>query len=164
MQKRDFSVLGCLLLFVLLGCVMRGQDAKPGVESMAWMTGCWELSVPQRQMTITEQWMKPAGGTLIGMARTVRGGKTTGFEFLRIVGGEAGIDYISKPSQNKEETAFKLVKSSATEIVFENLAHDFPQRIIYRNDKPDSLFARIEGIQNGKLSGMDIPMKRAKCE
>lgn len=162
MKKKDISVLGCLLLFVLCGCVI-GQD-KPSVESMTWMTGCWELSVPGRQMTITEQWMKPAGGTLIGMSRTVRGAKTTGFEFLRIVASDAGIDYISKPSQNKAETAFRLVRSSSTEVVFENLAHDFPQRIIYRIDKPDSLFARIEGTQNGKLNGMDIPMKRAKCE
>lgn len=162
MNKKN--MFGCLLLFVLLGCVVKAQDAKASLESMTWMTGCWELSVPQRQMTITEQWMKPAGGTLIGMSRTVRGGKTTGFEFLRIVGSDAGIDYISRPSQNKEETAFRLVKSSASEAVFENLAHDFPQRIIYRIDKPDSLFARIEGTQNGKLNGMDIPMKRAKCE
>lgn len=133
------------------------------VDSLSWMAGCWELNVPQRQMTIAEHWMKPAGGTLIGMSRTVRGGKTTGFEFIRIVTTVAGIDYVAKPSSNKNETAFKLVKSSAAEAVFENLAHDFPQRIIYK-PQPDGLFARIEGTQNGKLNGMDIPMKRTKCE
>ena len=108
--------------------------------------------------------MKPSGGTLIGMSRTVRGGKTTGFEFIRIVTGATGIDYVAKPSSSKEETAFRLVKSSPTEAVFENLAHDFPQRIIYRHQPPDALAARIEGMQNGKLNGMDIPMKRAECE
>lgn len=120
--------------------------------------------MPQRQMTIAEHWMKPAGGTLIGMSRTVRGGKTTGFEFVRIVTTESGIDYVAKPSSSKDETAFKLVKFSTTEVVFENLAHDFPQRIIYRSQEPDGLFARIEGSQNGKMNGMDIPMKRVKCE
>ena len=128
------------------------------------MAGCWELNVPQRQTTIAEQWMKPAGGTMIGMSRTVRGGKTTGYEFIRIVTSDTGIEYIAKPSSNNEETAFKLVKSSATEAVFENPAHDFPQRIIYRNQPPDVLAARIEGMQNGKLNGMDFPMKRTKCE
>lgn len=140
---------------------MRAQTAT--VDSLSWMAGCWELNVPQRQMTIAEHWMKPSGGTLIGMSRTVRGGKTVEFEFIRIVTTDSGIDYIAKPSSNKEETAFKLVKSSAAEAVFENLAHDFPQRIIYRS-QPDGLFARIEGTQNGKVNGMDIPMKRAKCE
>jgi hypothetical protein len=140
------------------------QSQTVSVESLGWMSGCWELNVPQRQMTISEHWMKPAGGSMIGMSRTVRGGKTTGFEFVRIVATDAGIDYVAKPSSNKEETAFRLVKSSPAEAVFENLAHDFPQRIIYRKQSADELFARIEGNQNGKLNGMDIPMKRVKCE
>ena len=155
--------LACIVLFVLGGAVaVRSQTAN--VDTLGWMAGCWELNVPQRQMTIAEHWMKPAGGTLIGMSRTVRGGKTTGFEFVRIVTTESGMDYVAKPSSSKDETAFKLVKSSAAEVVFENLAHDFPQRIIYRNQAPDGLFARIEGTRNGKMSGMDIPMKRVKCE
>src|SRR5688572_5469390 len=103
--------LGAIVLFILCGSMaIRAQTA--GVDSLSWMAGCWELSVPQRQMTIAEHWMKPSGGTLIGMSRTVRGGKTTGFEFIRIVTSEAGIDYVAKPSSSNEETAFKLVKSS----------------------------------------------------
>jgi len=160
MDKRSFA---CLVLFILCGAVAARAQTS-GVETLTWMAGCWELNVPQRQMTIAEHWMKPSGGTLIGMSRTVRGGKTTGFEYIRVETTADGIDYVAKPSSNKEETRFKLVKSSATEAVFENLAHDFPQRIIYRNQAPDALFARIEGTQNGKLNGMDIPMKRAKCE
>lgn len=160
MYKRG---LACLVLFIFCGSLaVRAQTNS--VDTLSWMSGCWELNIPERQMTIAEHWMRPAGGTLIGMSRTVRGGKTTGFEYIRIVTTEAGIDYIAKPSASKDETAFKLVKSSATEAVFENLAHDFPQRIIYRNQSPDGLFARIEGTQNGKLNGMDIPMKRVKCE
>jgi hypothetical protein len=157
------GILGCAVLFVLFGLVS-GQDAKPSVDSFGWMAGCWELSVSQRSMTISEQWMKPAGGSLIGMGRTVKAGKTVSFEFLRIVGSETGVDYIAKPSSSKGETVFKLVRSTANELIFENLAHDFPQRVIYRNEKSDSLFARIEGIQNGKLNGMDIPMKRVRCD
>lgn len=158
----SIKIVFTLTLFILCGSMaMRAQTAT--VDSLSWMAGCWELNVPQRQMTIAEHWMKPSGGTLIGMSRTVRGGKTVEFEFIRIVTTDSGLDYIAKPSSNKEETAFKLVKSSAAEAVFENLAHDFPQRIIYRS-QPDGLFARIEGTQNGKVNGMDIPMKRAKCE
>lgn len=158
MDKRS---LACLILFIL--CASFSARAQNSVDSLTWMTGCWELNVPQRQMTIAEHWMKPSGGTLIGMSRTVRGGKTTGFEYLRIVTTDSGIDYVARPSSSKEETRFKLVKSSASEAVFENPAHDFPQRIIYRS-QPDGLFARIEGEENGKLNGMDIPMKRAKCD
>lgn len=163
MKINKIGSLSCLLVCIFCSCI-NAQESKLGVDAMGWMAGCWELNVPQRQMTIAEHWMKPSGGTLIGMSRTVRSGKTTGFEAVRIVTTETGIDYVAKPSTNKEETAFKLIKSTSSEIVFENLAHDFPQRIIYRNQAPDTLLARIEGTQNGKLSGMDIPMMRAKCE
>lgn len=61
------------------------------------------------------------------------------------------------------ETAFRLIKFSASEVVFENPTHDFPQRIIYRLDKAN-LFARIEGTNNGKFIGIDFPMTKAKCE
>lgn len=164
-MRSSFSVavVFSVVFFLSLNSVS-GQDAKPKIEDLAFMAGCWELNVPQRNMTIAEQWMKPFGGTLIGMGRTVVGEKTVSYETLRIVSGDAGIDYIAKPSSNKDETTFKLVKATAAEIVFENPAHDFPQRIIYKKGDADSLFARIEGTRNGKLSGMDIPMKRTKCE
>jgi hypothetical protein len=51
------------------------------------------------------------------------------------------------------------VKFSATELVFENPSHDFPQRVIYRK-VPDGLLARIEGVINGKPRGEDYPFKR----
>lgn len=151
--------------FVLLSSFAYGQEQiKPSTDGLGWMAGCWEMNARNGAMVISEQWMKPAGGTLIGMSRTVSGGKTVAWEFIRIVTDADGISYVAKPNTNKEETVFKIAKSSAGELVFENLAHDFPQRISYRNSGADALSARIEGTKNGKLSGMDIPMKRVKCE
>ncbi len=164
---RSFYSIHTMSVALLLSIAFssaNAQGGKPKVEDLAFIAGCWELNVPQRNMTIAEQWMKPLGETLIGTGRTVVGGKTVSYEFLRIVSGKAGIDYIAKPSSSKEETAFRLAKATATEVVFENPAHDFPQRIIYKKGDADSLFARIEGNHNGKVSGMDIPMKRVKCE
>ena len=149
-------------LFVLCHPAL-GQEAKANIESLAWISGCWEQNDAVKKRFGSEQWMKPAGQTMIGMSRTVKNGKTVGFEFLRIVQDDTGIAYISKPSENKEETAFKLVKFAANEAVFENPTHDFPQRIIYRLDKTN-LFARIEGTNNGKTMGIDFPMTRAKCD
>lgn len=148
--------------FFLIGVGMTSANAQ-SVDGLSWMAGCWELNVPQRQMTISEHWMKPAGGSMIGMSRTVRAGKTTGFEFIRIISADTGLAYIAKPSSNKEETAFPLLRSSESEVVFENLTHDFPQRIIYRRKSPDELAARVEATKDGKVNGMDIPMKRVAC-
>ncbi|HMO82161.1 MAG TPA: DUF6265 family protein [Pyrinomonadaceae bacterium] len=141
-----------------------GQLKDVKLESFAWMAGCWEMSVTQRNMTITEQWMRPAGGTIIGMGRTLAGDRTAMFEYLRIEQEGDAISYIAKPSQNREETVFKLVKAAEGEFVFENLEHDFPQRIIYRREGSDGMFARIEGTRNGELRGIDLPKRRVKCD
>jgi len=155
----------CIVILIAASAAWgQEQSAKADVQGLSWLAGCWELAARNGAMVISEQWMKPAGGTLIGMSRTVSGGKTVAWEFIRIVTDAEGISYVAKPHQNKEDTVFKIAKFSAAEVVFENPAHDFPQRIIYRKGEADSLLARVEGTRNGKAGGMDIPMKRVKCE
>ncbi len=153
-----------LLLIIILALFSTavGQENKPKIDSLGWLAGCWEQNDEVKNRFGSEHWMKPSGGTMIGMSRTVKNGKTAAFEFLRIVEDEKGIFYISKPSQNSGETTFELVKSSPGEVTFENPAHNFPQRIIYRLDKTN-LFARIEGTNNGKQMGIDFPMVKARC-
>ena len=61
------------------------------------------------------------------------------------------------------EASFKLLKRGAREVVFENLAHDFPQRVMYRLDG-DTLIGRIEGTEKGKPGSAEFPMRRVECE
>ncbi len=136
--------------------------APQDLASLSWLPGCWaqEGSEPG---TI-EQWMPLAGGTYLGMSRTIRGGKTATFEFLQIRhDANAQIVYVALPS-GQQPTNFTAKSVSSTEVVFENLQHDFPQRIIYRSLSADRLSARIEGVRGGQLKGIDYPMKRVNCE
>ena len=49
----------------------------------AWMAGSWCAHRPTE--VIEEVWLAPAGGLMLGMARTTpRSGQRTQFEFLRI--------------------------------------------------------------------------------
>jgi hypothetical protein len=52
---------------------------------------------------------------------------------------------------------------SDTLVTFENAKHDFPQRIVYRRHGRDSLIARIEGVRNGRVRGIDFPYARVAC-
>lgn len=149
--------------FLVLPGVASSQSSKPTLTDIAWIAGCWEMTVAEKDLRISELWMKPAGGMMIGAGRTVKAGKTVDYEFIRIVDEADGIFYVAKPTANKEETRFKMIKSSAREVVFENPAHDFPQRVMYRLDG-EKLHARIEGTRSGKTSGVDFPYTRAKCE
>ena len=156
---RSIAVFAILLLISSTAAAQRVTK----LSDLGWMSGCWELNDEKRGMLISEMWMKPSGNAMMGVGRTIKSGKLVDFEFLRIVEDANGIAYISRPSENKEDTSFKMIRSSTGEVVFENAAHDFPQRIIYKGSG-EKMTARIEGLTNGKLKGIDFPYARARCE
>jgi hypothetical protein len=96
-----------------------------------------------------EHWTSAKGNSMVGMHRDVAKGRTVVFEFLRIEQRGDQITYLSMPNGRSPATPFALKELSGTRVVFENPAHDFPQRIIYWKDGSD-LRARIEGTINGK--------------
>jgi len=150
-----------VVLLVALGLTAQAQSPKPTLNDLSWLAGCWEANLKGRE--VTEQWMKPGGGIMLGMARTVSKGKAAEFEFTQIREQDDAIYYVAKPS-GQAEASFKLIKLQNKEAVFENPQHDFPQRIIYRLQSDGSLFARVEATVKGQLRGIDYPYKRAKCE
>jgi hypothetical protein len=131
-----------------------------GLEALAWLAGCWERRQPGG--LLEEQWMRPAGGMLVGMSRTVRDGRAVGWEFMRIVEREGAIVYIATPS-GQATAEFTLRAPVGAGAIFENPAHDFPQRIIYERGSADSLWARIEGDRGGERRTIEFRMARVEC-
>jgi hypothetical protein len=108
--------------------------------------------------------MVPAGGTMLGMARTVSESRTVAYEFMRIEEDDEGrLVFVASPS-GQQTAAFVAVTVADDEVVFENTGHDFPQRVIYRRLPDDGLLGRIEGMVNGERQSADFPMKRQACE
>jgi hypothetical protein len=162
MRIRAICLIAMLMIFGTASAVF-AQTASFSIDSLGFMAGCW-ASAPGKRSQTNEQWMRPAGGLMMGMARTVAGGKAVDHEVMRIEKRGADIFFIARPKANKEDTEFKLTTLTPTEAVFENPAHDFPQRVIYRLAKDGSLAPRIEGTVNGKAKGIDFPMIRANCD
>lgn len=148
----------CFLLLFLFSATI-SSAADNALTALGWLAGCWSGT---GEVQYTEQWMAPGGGMMLGMSRTVRPGKTTSFECMRIVEENGKLFYIAKPS-DQPETKFAITKSGPLEFVFENRRHNFPQRIVYRLQTDGSLVARIERKNNGKDESVDFPMKRAQC-
>ena len=82
---------------------------------------------------------------------------------MRIEESAGEVLYTPRIGSAEKPVSFKLIRQSETDAVFENLSHDFPQRIIYRKEA-SGLFARIEGERRGKLQGHDFPLKRTECQ
>ena len=125
----------------------RAVQPKPTLDSLDWIAGSWYGATGGVEME--EHWTRPKGGSMIGIHRDVANGRTVSFEFLRIEMLKGQIVYLSMPNGRSPATPFPLKEVSGTRVVFENPAHDFPQRIIYWKDGND-LRARIEGTINGK--------------
>ncbi len=155
-----------LLPTVLLACCAPlAQAQADAFKPIAWLAGCWAQQ--GREAGSAEQWMAPAGGAMLGMARIVKNGRVAEFEFLQIrADAEGRLSYIAQP-QGRPPTEFKLLRQKdgeGAEVAFENPTHDFPQRVIYRQVAPDRLVARIEGtLKNGKERGIDFAMQRTAC-
>lgn len=135
---------------------------RPRVEALSWLAGCW--AAEGGEAGSGESWTAPAGGTMLGVGRTVRGGRTRAHEFVLIRETDAGgLDYVAHPS-DQPPASFALVRLGEREAVFENPAHDFPQRIVYRLEGEDVLRARIEGTVDGEARAIDFPMRRVACD
>ena len=131
-QKAAMSVA---MLFLLLAASANAADFP------AWMAGSWGGTVGGVKME--EHWTAADGGVMVGMHRDVRPNGKVFFEFLRIEKRDGVLAYVAQPG-GRPATAFPLKSIDASSVVFENLQHDFPQRIIYRRDG-DRLCARLEG-------------------
>lgn len=134
------------------------EPAKPTVAMFSWLAGTW--SFERNGRGVTEHWMPAAGGVMLGTSQTVAAGKTIEYEFLLLRTDAAGdVCYVAKPS-GQAETTFKLVKSGPREAVFENPAHDFPQRIRYTLKDDGTLLAAIEGERNGQVRRVEFPYRK----
>lgn len=149
------------LVFVPLLLAAGAPPAVSPVESLSWMAGCWER---RAGFVVTdEHWMSPRAGTMLGTSRTTRGDAVVEYEFMRIYGTrEDTVVYAAHPSGQKP-AQFRGRAMPRREITFENRAHDFPQRIIYRALGDDSLVARVEGTSRGKSRGVDFRYRRVAC-
>lgn len=150
-----------LLPLMLAASAGSATAAGPGISSLSWLSGCW--AAEGGEPGSGEQWSAPAGETMLGMARTVRDGKTTQFEFMELRHLPDGtLAFIAHPSGQRSAT-FPVLRIGGSEVVFENLQHDFPQRVAYAREGDHGLQARIEGMRGGTLRVSEFPMDRVAC-
>jgi hypothetical protein len=117
-------------------------DSAATLKALAWISGAW--GGPRGRTQVEEHWTDIGGNMMLGVGRTMAGGQTVFFEFLRIEARADGVYYVAQP-KGRPGTDFKLARHTESEAFFENPAHDFPKRIIYRRNSDGSLIARIDG-------------------
>jgi hypothetical protein len=141
------------LLILVFGGLCRPASSEDLLSDRAWLAGGWQGMMGKAQ--IEEHWIQPAGGTMLGLSRTVAGNRTASFEFLRIEARAEGLFYVAQP-QGRPPVEFKLTQRSENRAVFENPQHDNPKIIRYSRETDGSLRAEIEGDEKGKHQKMEF--------
>jgi hypothetical protein len=136
-----------LAFFLLMGTAV--SPAAPRVEppSFSWLAGHW--CGGDAENPVEEHWLTPGGDVMLGIGRTQKNGRTASFEYLRIAPVDGVPTYFAHPG-GRTATLFPLTEAGVDWVQFENLKHDFPQRIEYRRSR-DTLRAQISGPgENGE--------------
>ena len=129
------------MIATLAAALLLQPPAQPDLD---WMAGYWLSCEDGRE--VSETWSDRRGGIMLGSGITV-GPQAFSWEQMRIEAGvpnPQGLSFMALPRGADTVTAFPLVSAGEREAVFENPAHDFPRRVIYRRDG-DRLTGRIEG-------------------
>jgi hypothetical protein len=156
-MKRQSWILGASMLVLALA-TQAGEIAPAGIARVAWLAGRWEAVGASR--TVEEHWMTPRDGCMLGMSRTTAKGSLVEYELIVLRQEGDQLAYQAHPSG--QPTAVFLSKTlSDSTVIFENLEHDFPQRVGYVRRGADSLVAWIEGTREGKVKRIEFPYRRA---
>ena len=155
----------CLIVCALavLGAVRPDASTaeEPGrIGQVAWLSGCWVQQTGQT--TVEEHWTPPRGGTMLSVGRTTRADKLVEYELVVLREQDSRLAYEAHPS-GQPTTTFLSIQVGEGVVVFEDPAHDFPQRVGYRKAGADNLDAWIEGTVRGQQRRVDFRYRRQSC-
>ena len=146
-MKKSATIIFTFFIF------SRSSSNNQDLTSLEWMLGQWKSQTGEE--IIVEYWHKTADTLFHGETWFIDAGDTIASEQLKIVARGNDIIYVAAPS-GQPVTEFKLAQLKNNEALFENPGHDFPQKIVYKRISSDSLYARIEGVIDGREQSMDF--------
>ena len=141
-------IIACTLLACLSAVI---ETDKNAFKKLYALEGTWKMNT--KRGAICEEWKKMDENYLQNRGYMIRGNDTIISERVTLTNTQDGVFYTStvEDQNNKQPIAFKMTGSENNSFVFENPAHDFPKRIVYRLITADSLHAFIDdGTETGK--------------
>ena len=128
------------------------------LNNLNWLAGQWEGI--QGNGINHEEWEIINEYELKGKAYMIKKGEIINVEMLKLHSDETGIYYTADVSHNPAPVSFKLTLQNGNTFVFENPAHDFPQKITYEKKEENTLAATVEATINGKTRKIEYLLKK----
>jgi hypothetical protein len=130
------------------------SDAPPMPE---WLAGAW--SHEEGDIWSNEVWSPLRSDVMLGFNRSGKDGETLFWEHMWIVKEDDGGVAFWAVSADEKPVRFELVVSMDKEVVFENPAHDYPQRIHYWREGK-TLKAEISMMDGSKPVQFSFRLKK----
>jgi hypothetical protein len=148
-----------LLLSVFFSC-KNDANKNDKIKSTQWLIGKWENK--SADGNLEETWKKVNDSTFQATSYFIKEGDTLHYETVTLQQNGEDLNYNAtvKGQNDDKAVTFKLNTEIEKQLVFENLKHDYPQKISYTQITKDSLLAKITGIIDGKSTSEQFPMKK----
>lgn len=142
----------------LIFCFVINSAKAQNIKDFNFMLGKWQMKTEKGKNT--ETWVSK-GDSLVGESYSYVDSVRTLTEsvIIKKIKGTWSFCVTGYEKGNEGTTIFKLISSKNDSLVFENKAHDFPQRIYYVNGD-GYLKAWIEGEINGEKKQIYFTYRR----
>lgn len=162
MSIRRLKLTLLTLVAVAVPAMAHAQQTEAPLAALGFMAGCWRGDAGVDK-AIQEQWTAADSDVMLATTRYLddNTGSTRGWEFSRIVADSAGITLFPAPL-GTQQGRFRMAPSPASEARFEDPAHDFPKRIIYRRLDERTLVVHLDAGE-GSQEAMELRLERVPC-
>ncbi len=132
------------------------------LEKAGWLLGNWGNT--SAEGVLSESWEKTNDSVYKGESYFVVKNDTVFSESIQLEETNGKLVYVvTVPDQNDAKPVrFEMTSINNNSFVFENLQHDYPNKIVYTKITNDSLVAKIFGTQKGKPATETFAMAKLK--
>lgn len=155
------KIVPFLLTIILFGSCQKSKEATKIVDA-DWILGNWESKSDEG--TLTESWSKVNDSTFQATSYFIKEKDTIHFETISLQQKGEVLTYSAtvKGQNNDKAVLFTQSNKAPKQLSFENLKHDYPQKISYTQKNASNLLVEISGIQQGKASSEQFMMIKVK--
>jgi len=153
-----------LVLFLCM-VISYGSSAQPktSLRDFDFLKGNWSMNTSTGR--IVESWKGNNDSGMDGISYSISSkGDSTLLETIKLYESDGNIYYepTGNGTGNDSTVSFKLISANQGVYVFENIHHDFPQKISYQLQSQNNILAWIEGTINGNFRKIEFPYSRDK--
>lgn len=118
------------------------------VTQLVWLTGRWQGE--HEGGLLDEQWMAPAGRSMLGISRLAFGEKTASAEFMLLEEREDGLFLTIVLPRTGRTELMKVTGVSSSDVVYEQTNPEKRERLTYRREADGVLYVLLEKEKEGR--------------